>query len=243
MKYIFTICYLFFSFKSKSQINVVNQSLRVDKKILYMQIENYISVFGLKSGKDIYVRAAKSKIDRYLESENKFIVKPTTPGLDTLYVFKGPDCIATQIFKVETFGNLQCTVGDIKNKTAFITEIVSNPVLTIYIPDSYLQLNRIVLSFKAYKIQNKDTTALYDTAMKFFYDTVTTFDPITFKEKEEVIISYGREGANNGNKLTEYQIEEIKKLKPGDKLLFTNIKASCASGRTVTLKDFEIVIK
>jgi hypothetical protein len=48
---------------------------------------------------------------------------------------------------------------------------------------------------------------------------------------------------NADNKLTKQQIEEIKKCNPGDKLMFSGIRAGEADGRTRKLEPFTITIK
>jgi hypothetical protein len=50
-------------------------------------------------------------------------------------------------------------------------------------------------------------------------------------------------GQGIGNKMTEGQIARIRQLTRGDKLIFTDIKAVSADGRTRRLQDFKIIIK
>lgn len=47
----------------------------------------------------------------------------------------------------------------------------------------------------------------------------------------------------NGNMMTSEAISVVRQLKKGDTITFDSIKASCASGRTITLHPFSITIK
>jgi hypothetical protein len=235
---------IFFS-KLISQIELNNLSLYDStKKILYVGTDNYIKIGTQSKGVKYALKTHSNQIsisDIHNE-ENSFFVYPKQNGYDTLFVFQDKKCVSKEVFKIEKIEPLVCILGKNKSNQRTITDILQNPTLNLYIPNSYLKNKSRVISFELLKINEKDTIELYGKVSKPLRDTVVLINIETGKEENRIVESITNESKNYGNTLSEYQKSEVKKMKKGDFLVFERIVVSCPNSANRMLPTLIIKI-
>jgi hypothetical protein len=229
---------IFIIFELDAQIYVINSSL-VDstKKILYIGKYNKMKI-NLNLKDKNYELKFNNQILGNLE-ENSFYINPNQIGIDTLFVFFKKKCIHKEIFKVDELGYEKCILGNNLSNYLTVDEILTYPMLKLYFPNSFYKSCSNVYSFYVYKNVRNVETALYSPYPQNVKDSVYSNVSNKFVMKNTIAIV----SINRGEYLTNYQIEEIKKLKKGDELIFKDIIVGCPNCIFRKFSDITIKIK
>jgi hypothetical protein len=230
---------------SFSQIKISNLSLTdTSLPIAYIGVDNILSISGLGKGEKISLSSMYTSSRLTNNGVNKFIYSPSLKeNNDTVYIWKDDIIIGNQHFKIKKLNEPQVSLGNLRDNFITISKILENPNLNIFIPDNYFKYKMHIISFELFKIVNKDTISLYSSEIQSGYDTIMVVDFNTGKETFKIERSESRITRNFNERLTNYQINGIKKMKKGDRLLFQNIKAVGQNGCYRKLEDFIIYLK
>lgn len=215
MRY-WTILYLLFiPLTILAQADIKNTSLtNPNLALLYMGIENRITVSGLENDTTLKLTSAAGQVVEFKWNNDPrlFFVKINYADTDTLKLYQDDELLLTRVYQVKEIGYPIPQLGDIADSIAIIQQILENPTLNVVIPDCYFDHRFRVFCFKV-------------TFLKAKGDTLKTFD------------------RTNGNQLTNAQTKIIGDLKPGNKIAFTEITATCPDCALRRLNPLTITIK
>jgi len=230
---------------SFSQINISNLSLTdTTLPIAYQGVDNILSISGLRNGEKVSLNSIYSSSRLTKNGVNSYIYLPSIMDRnDTVYLWDRDIIIAKQPFKINKLNEPKVSLGNIRDSFITILQAINNPYLSVYIPDNYFKYTMHIISFELFKIVNKDTISLYSSEIQSGYDTIMVVDFNSGKETFKIERSESRITRNFNERLTNYQINGIKKMKKGDRLLFQNIKAVGQNGCYRKLEDFIIYLK
>lgn len=231
---------------SFSQIAISNNSLTdTSLPIAYIGVDNDLSISGFKIGEKISLSSMYTSSILTKNGVNKYIYSPSGKGNnDTLYIWKDDIIIGKQHFKIKKLNNPKVSLGNIRDSLISISQVKENPNLNIYIPDNYYSFKTHIVSFELFKIENGDTISLYSSEIQSGYDTIMVVDFNTGKETFKIERKDSRITKNFNERLTSYQLNAIRKMKSGDRLLFKEITFSGGrNGCYRKLEDFTIHLK
>lgn len=212
--YLFLGLSIVFPLSVFSQIDLKNISLTDSNlAILYSRINNEIEITGLEIDSTIILMYSNGKAEKSTKN-NVFIVKPSYyPRTDTLSIYKNNQLVFTEIFEIRRIRDPQSYIGNKNQGKITIKEIISNPELIAYSPDCYYKFNIQVISFVV-SLPDRSSDSLKIIEIK-----------------------------STSNKLSEKQIEKIKKLKDGDGITFQYITAQGSDKTIRTLNPIALTIK
>ena len=188
-----------------------------------------IQIVGEEENDSIRVKSSSARISRSWRGSAFRTVYPSSSPWDTLFLFANDVLILTKVFKSDVVPDPVAQLGNIKDSTATVSEILQNPALTVVLPDCFYDHSFYIFSFEARVIQNNDTIILLQSFEPGSIDTVFNIDSETgeitlktrIRDTTETIIE------TRGNTLVEHHIESIRSMAPGEKLFIENIKARC----------------
>ena len=156
MKLIMLSFLIFCSFRSFSQIDIINQSLTdSSQKILYAGTENVIVVKGLENTSyKINITGGGAFINK-IENNIYAVRAITSKEICEISVTKNNKNVFRKSFTVKEIESwLAATIGGFKDTIIRKERIFINPFISIIIPGSYYRHNYEVISFNAIFIQN-----------------------------------------------------------------------------------------
>ena len=156
MKLIMLSFLIFCSFRSFSQIDIINQSLTdSSQKILYAGTENVIVVKGLENTSyKINITGSGAFINK-IENNIYAVRVITSKEICEISITKNNKNVFRKSFTVKEIESwLAATIGGFKDTIIRKERIFINPFISIIIPGSYYRHNYKVISFNAIFIQN-----------------------------------------------------------------------------------------
>jgi len=209
------IVYYFFliPFCLFSQIDIKNHALTVPEKNFL-----YVGIDNVVEITGIKIDstfAMTSNYSRVLPRENNdFIIRISKPGLnDTLKLLKNNDLVFSKVYYSKMVPEITAQLGNIKDTIASIIEILSYPTLEIVIPEGSYIRNMVHVT--NFKIQ------------------IISNNPQINSEAISCV----------GNIVPKKQRKIIKRLKAGDKIVFSAIYAQGGGYAARKLKPISITIK
>jgi len=248
MKILLFYLFFFWSFPGFSQYQILNNSLTDPSiPILYVGIDNIIEVKGIDDFLDYQLNDSFKKISKENNKKSIFriYINTSTANYDTVNLILNNQIIFTKIYKKEIIQDPIAMVGNITDSVASTQEIVSNTLLSVYIPECYYKFNYWILSYSVYFIIDGDSVPFTQLYPKGSIDSIDVFTAETYKDS---LILFTRtedyyEDKIAGNHLPTALINRISKLKDGDRLVFHRIKAGCPGCTALSLDDIMIGIK
>lgn len=231
---------------SFSQVKISNLSLTDSTlPIAYLGVDNVLSISGLSKEMRLSINSKYTSTRLMKNGENNYIYQPSiSDKYDTIFIWNKDVIIAKQHFKILILNEPKVSLGNNRDSFISISQAINSPYLSIYIPDNYFKYKMYVASFELFKIENKDTFALYSPEIQQYYDTILTIDFMTGKETFKIERKEGRIERNFNEYLTTYQLSELRKMKKGDKLLFKEITIRGGqNGCSRKLNDYQVEIK
>ncbi len=226
-----------------SQIEVKNlSSYSSNTKTLVIGFSNIVKIISDDSISSFELMATHSKVTKVDSKNNKlYYVKPEKEGDDTLTVLSSNYQPKKNVFHTEKPKGVICYLGEIEpEQNATLEEILKYPYLKL---QNFTTLNLSIKSFKIAKIENGIYQELYNPIEHTRTDTIKVIDIETGKETIQVKNTVETTFENKGNELTEYQKNEIRKLKSNSFLEITVVKVISPEGITRTIRGFYIRIK
>ena len=245
-------CFLIYLFLSSllsyGQIEIKNFSLIYpDMNLLYVGIENHIEITGIKDTTNLTLTSVTGEVLKFKSHKsNEFLLKQQYTKADTLRLYQAGKLILTKIYEVKSIGYPIAQLGKITDSIATVKEILAEPILCVVIPDCYYDHRFQIISFESLIIQNYDTINIVSVVEPGSIDTVWVTEPEPPYETKPVIETNHETRYDTitiGNKLLPHHINEIKKLKSGDTLVFHEIRAICPDCVTRKLNPIKITIK
>lgn len=231
---------------SFSQIKISNLSLTdTTLPIAYQGVDNILSISGLRNREKVSLNSIYSSTRLTKNGVNSYIYWPSIMGRnDTVYLWDNDTIIAKQPFKIMKLNEPKLSLGNIRDSFITIIQAINNPYLSVYIPDNYFKYKMHIVSFELFKIKNRDTISMYSSEIQNCYDTITSIDFETGKETLNIERKNARITKNFNERLTSYQLNEIRKMKSGNRLLFKEIIVSGGeNGCYRKLYDYQVQIK
>jgi hypothetical protein len=230
---------------SFSQINISNLSLTdTTLPIAYQGVDNILSISGLRNGEKVSLNSIYSSTRLTKNGVNSYIyLSSIMDRNDTVYLWDRDIIIAKQPFKIKKLNEPKVSLGNIRDSFITILQAINNPYLSVYIPDNYFKYKMHIISFELFKIVNKDTISLYSSEIQNGYNTIMVVDFNTGKETFKIEKKESRITKNFNERLTSYQLHEIRRMKSGDRLLFKEIVVSGQNGCYRKFYDYQIQIK
>lgn len=188
-----------------AQVNVINRSLTDSTmKIVYVGVENHLQITGLGSFQRITITTTRGTLSK----SGRLIYNLRTSAPNNLFitVIKDGLIVYYEKFTSEELPEPVARIGNLKDSTGTVDDILSNPYLSVEFPGSFYKD-----SCKISEFEFRDNT--FDSPLKAF-----------------------------GSKLTDEQINAIKKTKKKEDIIVENISASCG-GSIVELKALRIKIR
>jgi len=182
---------------TKGQVDIVNENLTTNDAILYNYIEQVLFISGIKDTKGLSITSscghiAKTDGFRYLHRpECKHQLR-----IDTIRVFRNNNLIYTKLFKLHNHHYWSATLGDINDTVLTVKEIISKPIIKVYMP-------KVLLKEEPEQIHN------FSLSIKTKNKNYSWLDPVT-----------------NSDSLTPEQLEVVKNLKSGDRIIL-DVKFGC----------------
>lgn len=246
-KYLFLVSLFLLPGSSFSQLDLINTSLTdPHKNILYLGIENVIQIIGLDHDDSLRIESSSSKVFRSdWRGEHYRIVMPVDRSLDTLLVYGNNVLLLRKVFEVHRLSDPIAQLGNITRSSATVSEILQDPTLSVVIPDCFYDHTFRVLGFEVYVIQAFDTMQITRTYARGTIDTLYREDLDTGELTMDTLkrTEFETFFRTKNNTLVDYQIDRIKLMRVGDRLLIDNIKAGCADCSLRKLNPLIITIK
>jgi hypothetical protein len=210
-------CLLFLSpLASLSQVTL--RSLTVshpDSNVVFIGIDNYLEVSTTDTKKDIRLYASKESVSVSKVSNTKFLIRVSTVG--------------NSIFEVYDYSKSPRQL--LLTKT-FTSQVLPDPEARIgYTKDSSLTNSEILANPLLHVVfpssGYKNSSAVQSFKLTIFYaDKATRAFSLTV-----------------GNRLTDQQINAIRELSNGDKLVFEELVVTCPNCRNFKLRPYTIIVK
>ena len=234
-----------------AQINIKNHSsIKPDTNLLFVGINNKIETTGIVIDTtsidietNLRLTSSNGKVSNQKWQKNIFWVSVHGQKTDTLRLYINNILTFTKIFDVRYIGNPIAKLGNITDTTVTVKEIISNPDITVRIPNCYYNHKMIVTSFDLFMVKSGDTIDLYQKHK--LIDTYYDIDPENGETKKRFAIVFKKntDKSTYGNKLTKKQQKRVKKLNTNDKLIIERIKVTCPNCVTRLLNPIILTIK
>ncbi len=241
----FICIFLSLPFLSFSQIKIRNISLsNPDKKIFYNRLTNLLDIKGFDSTKNIRLISLNGNFETKIENgKKKYEFSPNNICIDTIFIYLDNIFHSKQVYEIREIEEQKIRLGNIKSNYSTVDDILKNNKLTIISDSTFLKNTYDIFSFVLFKIHKLDTIPIYRPFKKGDSSYIHVVDIQSKNSYDQKFELKKPEEINWGNKLDEYQLKEIKKMKKGDKLLFTMIKGGCSNCYFKRFPDFQLQIK
>ncbi|MCB9227499.1 MAG: hypothetical protein H6578_10075 [Chitinophagales bacterium] len=212
------------------------------KNILYVGVSNHLKLEGVENCDSLQIQSNHCTFNKIKNEEYSYDVKANSFSIDTVKLYCSGKFIDEFVFELARIEYFVCQLGNIDTCCATIEQILELPKLNLIFND-YLKHNMRILFFEVYVSSEIDGIyKMYEPLKEGTMDTITMIDPITLEIQEKITGRTEAITVNYADRLTDYQINEIKKLNKGDLLIFDNIKVQSPDSKLRKIPSITIRI-
>lgn len=136
-----------------SNLSLTDSSLR----ILYIGVDNYLQITGIKKPEDLEVTISGGATDIRQYEASRYVVRTSVVGQSTLSIFLKGKLLKRIEYNVYTLGPAVAGVNYKRNTTLRKNEILEAPRINLFVENAKLRLNDQVVSFTMYLEMNGDS--------------------------------------------------------------------------------------
>jgi hypothetical protein len=151
--------FAFYAFGARAQVDIVNTNLtKPEISHLYVGIDNPIKIKGKPGVKYGLISSSGTSIQKTAVVNEFRLLAISRAGYDTLKVTLAGKVIYKEVFNIKTIPYPIVRAGNITKDKVTTAELLAQPMLTVFLPDCYLNLSYRIQQFTFYWSKGKSET-------------------------------------------------------------------------------------
>jgi hypothetical protein len=132
----------------QKKATLINTSLtQPDKAIVYMGVENHITLFGEIPGKYIRMERTAGPLNLRPGVKLKTVLKYNETGFDTLRVFDDDKLIVEKVYEIKKLGTFAIGIKGTRDSILSKEEFLKAAQLELYMPDGFYRPKQSISSY------------------------------------------------------------------------------------------------